>query len=1322
MSISIGGQTVNYSQNRERIHLFSTTQSNMLMLYSSPLSNANILFDNNMIFGRNNNTFSFQKDNNTLFTLAPSINTSYNPFFVNNTLEVYNTAIFDSNVFANTFINTPTIFTTNVQINSPSIGNYFETYDQFGNQLFTMNGNGQISIIGDITYVDNITVNNQLIAKSQIKTNSLYAYLSDPTISITDTSRIVLTDTINMYNQSDSLKPISLNANTLINGNAHIAGDLAVDGNFNFTNVTANYIVGRSNIASSTLYLSNLSIPNNDTVVIIHDSTFFNSNIFNIKINSATRKNFSGLIMDSGGLISLGNGGSANGILDIRYDPSYSTCNILNCRGITNTSNIFVINSNINIGIGTTLPNHYLHINQNNKTQNSLIGLYNNTINTAPFINIYSSNTPVLQVSSLGNITVGKISPNSAWNIDVASNIRSPIIQTNKLIGYPGVNCNISLDTTSLCNVGFYYGNSMQITNMTTMKILITDFFQTKSFQINGINIVDDTNTGFVNLTEPSVWCNGTKGICVSPNPNDLISQQGNTTSFGKLAIYAPSPSINGTPSVGISVYGPSYNSIRVTSTISPTIETFRQNTVNNIDYRGFTGIDSDNNFFMAYQDSHLTPITAQNDLTYKPLKISTTGIILGTNNSVVIDQSVGNVAINLGTYYDVNQQKTLQNTANYNLQVSGTTLFQQFGTTITNDRIGSKDGNPILYMDGLTGNVGIGLTNPNYTLDVLGDTNVSGETTINDLFINGNIGIGTDIPQYVGTINPGQSIIHLNSQSLFSQPMFISNTVGINTSYVPPGRVLEINGTVNITKLLVNGAPMATATLTANSLGYLVVSSNMGINTQNPTSWLDINGDLLVEQQAYIYPPVKLLSSTSVVNNVTFNVYGSSMLNILNAFDKNTDFNLASIWVPSNGGYDTTTGNWIGATSNYVPNSAITSGTVFSTITNVDGVSVGGQWIQVQTNVPLYYSSINICADTSVADSSSNPSSLRIVGSYDGVNWTLIRATVGNISWPVYNYDPNNPNKPAPYQSFTLTSRTAFNYVRVIFTNIYANNSSSPVANPNYVAITDINFVVSPVSVYMNNGSIGIGTTQPRQSLDIIGGNILLNGGGSIGVGTLYPKSSLHINSTSYFSSNIGIGTGKISPKFLLDVGGNINFDGLIYQNGNPYISTQWTNVTDTSLNTSNIYINSNVGIGTNFPLAKLHVQGKSIFTSVATFNSNVIVNGTLYTNGPIQSTSDRKIKTDLNKIESPLDKIKQINGYTYTRIDTGLIETGLIAQELSNVMPQLVKNNDDNMLTISYGNMAGLFVEAIKTLNNRIEKLEDIIFSLTGSNCIPI
>lgn len=239
--------------------------------------------------------------------------------------------------------------------------------------------------------------------------------------------------------------------------------------------------------------------------------------------------------------------------------------------------------------------------------------------------------------------------------------------------------------------------------------------------------------------------------------------------------------------------------------------------------------------------------------------------------------------------------------------------------------------------------------------------------------------------------------------------------------------------------------------------------------------------------------------------------------------------------------------------------------------------------------------------------------------------------------------------------------------------------------------------------------GNIGIGTTIARQSLHVQN-NAFMNG--NVGIGTLTPLAGLHVQSKNVIVMNgkVGVGTSILDPRFTLDVNGNINFGGSLYQRGSLYVSSQWT-----TNNQGAIFFQGNVGIGTSSPVTEFHVNNQSTFDKSAIFNSSVTVNGLLTTQGNIASISDQSVKTNLSRITDAIEKISKINGYTYERIDTGNRESGLIAQQVQQILPEVVHPIPDrNLLTISYGNMAGLFVEAIKELTHRIDMLEHELHQL--------
>jgi len=107
------------------------------------------------------------------------------------------------------------------------------------------------------------------------------------------------------------------------------------------------------------------------------------------------------------------------------------------------------------------------------------------------------------------------------------------------------------------------------------------------------------------------------------------------------------------------------------------------------------------------------------------------------------------------------------------------------------------------------------------------------------------------------------------------------------------------------------------------------------------------------------------------------------------------------------------------------------------------------------------------------------------------------------------------------------------------------------------------------------------------------------------------------------------------------------------------------------------------------------------------------VDVSGNLVASGNVTASSDERLKDNIENIKNALSKIKNLRGITYDRNDINIRQSGLIAQDVEKVLPELVSTNESGYLSIAYGNMAGLFVEAIKELESR---LSDIEVSLVG------
>ena len=92
----------------------------------------------------------------------------------------------------------------------------------------------------------------------------------------------------------------------------------------------------------------------------------------------------------------------------------------------------------------------------------------------------------------------------------------------------------------------------------------------------------------------------------------------------------------------------------------------------------------------------------------------------------------------------------------------------------------------------------------------------------------------------------------------------------------------------------------------------------------------------------------------------------------------------------------------------------------------------------------------------------------------------------------------------------------------------------------------------------------------------------------------------------------------------------------------------------------------------------------------------------------------SDKRIKHDIKKIENATDKLEAINGYTYFLNGSKTKSGGVIAQELVEVMPEIVhlrqgQENEPEYYSVQYHGVIALLVEALKESNERIRKLEE-------------
>ena len=86
--------------------------------------------------------------------------------------------------------------------------------------------------------------------------------------------------------------------------------------------------------------------------------------------------------------------------------------------------------------------------------------------------------------------------------------------------------------------------------------------------------------------------------------------------------------------------------------------------------------------------------------------------------------------------------------------------------------------------------------------------------------------------------------------------------------------------------------------------------------------------------------------------------------------------------------------------------------------------------------------------------------------------------------------------------------------------------------------------------------------------------------------------------------------------------------------------------------------------------------------------------------------SSSDRRLKTDIETIGDALNLVRDLRGVRY--VMDGQPGIGVIAQEVEPILPEIV-SEADGLKRVAYGNLAGLLIEAIKVLADEIDHLKE-------------
>ena len=189
--------------------------------------------------------------------------------------------------------------------------------------------------------------------------------------------------------------------------------------------------------------------------------------------------------------------------------------------------------------------------------------------------------------------------------------------------------------------------------------------------------------------------------------------------------------------------------------------------------------------------------------------------------------------------------------------------------------------------------------------------------------------------------------------------------------------------------------------------------------------------------------------------------------------------------------------------------------------------------------------------------------------------------------------------------------------------------------------------------------------------------------------------------------------GSGNIFGTLISNIEANTQSIG--NQGGNFVTLSTVQDITAKKVFDNDIGFNGNVIIGSS--------SASNLESSTLAANSNgaLEVNSTLnggstsiYASNDIVAFSDISVKDNVRPIPHAIQKVKRLKGRLYNRNDSDDLEKihmGLIAQEVEQVIPEVVKDLSDGKKAVAYQNIIGLLIEAIKDQQKQIDDLKNKI-----------
>ena len=264
------------------------------------------------------------------------------------------------------------------------------------------------------------------------------------------------------------------------------------------------------------------------------------------------------------------------------------------------------------------------------------------------------------------------------------------------------------------------------------------------------------------------------------------------------------------------------------------------------------------------------------------------------------------------------------------------------------------------------------------------------------------------------------------------------------------------------------------------------------------------------------------------------------------------------------------------------------------------------------------------------------------------------------------------------------------------------------------------LNTFTSSASGRLNSIEGKTGSFATTGSNTFIGNEVI---SGSLAISGSLDLTNANLSSTKYlFTTNIGATTWSINHGLGYD------YPNVIIYDGNKHVMIPDEIISIDSNNVQVTFATAEYGSAlVSVSSLSTATADKLIFSQTGSFYNtqyNIGITGSLVVNGDVDAhnfntTSDKKLKTNLERIEGALDKIEKLNGYTFDWLeeysDDRTRQIGMIADEVYEVQPELIAKRtaliggvEEEIKLLDYSKVTALLLEGIKELSDRVAKLE--------------